>query len=73
MVLDEKYFRQLKAFNGDVSEYRGWLFDLIMVLNQIDSAVAEEINKVLKECGSDGQNWDCHGRMDQALWEKYRL
>ena len=73
MVLDEKYFRRLKAFNGDVSEYRGWLFDLITVLNQIDSAVAEEIKKVLKGCEYDGQNWDHHGRMDQALWEKYRL
>ena len=28
VVLDEKYFRRIEKFDGDVNKFRGWLFDL---------------------------------------------
>ena len=46
------------------------MFDLVMVLNQIDPGLANEVNKVL-ETGSDGEKWDHKGRMDDDIWEKY--
>ena len=51
--------------------YRGWLFDLIMVLNQLDSSLSEEINKVLETCGNEGERWDHVGNMGLDIWEKY--
>ena len=71
VILEEKYFRRLEKFNGDTAAYRGWLFDLVMVLNQIDSELAKEVNKVIAECGQLGEKWDHSGRMDDGIWEKY--
>ena len=52
VLLDEKYFRRLNKFTGEANAYRSWLFDLVMVLNQIDSELADQVNKVVAECGS---------------------
>ena len=28
VILEEKYFRRVVAFEGDFAKFRGWLFDL---------------------------------------------
>ena len=61
VLLDEKYFRRLDKFSGDASAYRGWIFDLVMVLNQIDPDLAKEVNKVIGECGNEGKNGTTKG------------
>ena len=71
VALDEKHFRRLDKFSGEAALYRGWLFDLVMALNQIDPDLAKEVNKVVSECGSEGEKWEHFGRMDEEIWQKY--
>ena len=71
VMLDEKYFRRLDKFNGDIELHRGWSFDPVMALNQLDSSLSKEINKVLGACGNEGEKWDHEGRMDPDIWERY--
>ena len=71
VILDEKYFRRLENFNGDITACRRWLFDLLTALNQIDSDLAKEINKVVNGRGMDGWKWEHEGRKDMGVWKKY--
>ena len=43
----------------------------MMVLNQIDSGLAKEVNKVIVGCGSEGDKWEHEGKMDPDIWERY--
>ena len=70
-MLDEKYSRRPKVFKGELSEYRSWLFDLLMVVKQIDSNLAEAIKIVLRDRGLEGERWNHAGRVDGELWVKY--
>ena len=56
VILDAKYIRRLEKFSGDSAKYRGWVFDLVMVLNQIDPSLANEVNRVMETCGNEGEN-----------------
>ena len=56
VVLDEKYFRRVDKFTGEASMYRGWLFDLVMTLNQIDTELSDQVNKVVAEILLQGIN-----------------
>ena len=33
---DEKYFRRIDKFEGDVMKYKGWRFDLLVAIDGID-------------------------------------
>ena len=48
-VLDERLFRRVPVFNGDLSRCRGWLFDLLVALGTADRAFANEIRRFMKE------------------------
>ena len=62
---------ELEKFLGESAKYRGWVFDLVMVLNQIDPSLANELKKVMETCGNEEEKWDHKGRMDNDIWEKY--
>ncbi len=32
VTLDEKYFRRVNAFEGEIGKFRGWLFDLTVAI-----------------------------------------
>ena len=51
MTLDEKYFRRVDKFDGDRSKFRGWLFDLIEAINQINPELGGRFGlySILKE------------------------
>ena len=34
LTLDERLFRRVVVFSGDLSKYRGWLFDLLVAIRQ---------------------------------------
>ena len=48
VTLEEKYFRRVPAFDGDFAKFRGWLFDLNVVIGQIDKDLAVELERLVK-------------------------
>ena len=58
LVLDEKYFRRMKSFNGEgvnavgiESNFPAWVFDLITCLSQADKGLGSVIKKMLSDVG----------------------
>eukprot|EP00973_Karenia_brevis_P062586 8701877-Karenia_brevis.AAC.1 len=45
--LEEKYFRRIDKFNGEVNQFRTWMFKIKVSLGQVDNRLAEEVNKIL--------------------------
>eukprot|EP00973_Karenia_brevis_P086418 11983067-Karenia_brevis.AAC.1 len=45
--LEEKYFRRIDKFSGEVNQFRTWMFNLKVSLGQVDNRLAEEVNKIL--------------------------
>ena len=48
-ALDEKYFRRMDKFKGDVGKFGSWLFDHEVALGSIDSDLGIAINSLLRE------------------------
>ena len=48
-VLDERLFRRVQVFNGDLSKFRGWLFDLLVAIGTADRGLANELRRFMKE------------------------
>ena len=71
VILDEKYFRRVDKFDGDLSKFRGWLFDLLVSIGQVDSELAKEL-KVLLSRGLD-ESWDPERDvgLSMLIYEKY--
>eukprot|EP00973_Karenia_brevis_P044865 6214090-Karenia_brevis.AAC.1 len=42
VVLDEKHFKRMDKFTGEVSQFRMWMFNLGAVLGQVDGDLVEE-------------------------------
>ena len=72
VILDEKYFRRMEKFGGDASVFRGWLFDLLVAIGQIDSILQRELKDMLK-LEFEEKNWDpvIDGNVDDELHGKY--
>ena len=49
VVLDEKYFRRIDKFDGDVAKYRGWIFELEVILGQVDDKLGMFVRKLLSK------------------------
>eukprot|EP00973_Karenia_brevis_P082649 11456356-Karenia_brevis.AAC.1 len=47
VVLDEKHFRRMDKFTGEVSQFRMWMLNLGVVLGQVDGDLAEEVRKIM--------------------------
>ena len=47
VVLDEKYFRRIDKFEGDFGKFRGWLFDLLVAVGQVDDRLGKEIKNII--------------------------
>ena len=56
VALDEKYFRRIDQFEGDVMKYKGWRFDVLVAIGQIDRKLAEELGLLVKNGLID--KWD---------------
>ena len=71
VMLDEKYFRRVDKFDGDLSKFRGWLFDFLVAIGQVDHYLVIEIKKLLAR-GLD-EKWDPEAdvMMDKELHQKY--
>eukprot|EP00973_Karenia_brevis_P002143 290348-Karenia_brevis.AAC.1 len=42
VILDEKYFRRMEKFSGDMGSYRMWMFNITVALGQIDGKLSDE-------------------------------
>ena len=52
VVLDEKYFRRIKQFEGDSKlPLRTWLFDFLVAIGQLDDNLSAEFKKSVSERG----------------------
>ena len=49
MYLDEKYFRRIEKFDGDLSKYKGWIFDFGVILSQVDVELGKAVKALFKE------------------------
>jgi hypothetical protein len=71
VILDEKYFRRVDKFDGDVTKFRGWMFDLMVAIGQVDNELAKEVKGILAR-GLD-EKWNPETDADIQVWtyEKY--
>ena len=51
--LEEKYFRRVDKFEGDVKIFRGWRFDLLMAIGQVDQPLCSEIKSMISPVEAD--------------------
>ena len=61
--LDEKYFRRIERFDGDPNHYRGWIFELVVALGQVDGELQQEVEKLVLG------NEDVVGKVPMGMWE----
>ena len=72
VVLDEKYFRRVDKFDGDLSKFRGWLFDLLVAIGQIDRDLAVELKTMLKRDLDDKWDPELDADVDLQIFENTR-
>jgi len=48
VVLEGRYFRRVTAFERDLGNCCGWLFDLNVVIGWVDKELAGELERLLK-------------------------
>ena len=41
----QEAFRRIKKVDGDVSKLRGWMFDVVAVVRQMDSRLSKELTR----------------------------
>ena len=46
VLLDENYFRRVEKYAVDVAKFRGWSFDFLVAVGQIDGALADDLRKI---------------------------
>ena len=72
VVLEEKYFRRMDKFEGDMAKFRGWVFDLGVAIGGVD----EKLSKTLERLGryEDKDKWEPEqeGQAFQEIHEKYK-
>ena len=47
VVLDEKYFRRVDKFDGDLDKYRSWVFEVVVALAQVDGDLSKMVEKLV--------------------------
>ena len=75
VALDEKYFRRIEKFDGDVNKFRGWMFDLLVALGTIDKDLSRELKSLLtRDLGNvTPERWESLNDLDlnQGIYDKY--
>ena len=72
VVLEEKYFRRVIAFEGDFAKFRGWLFDLNVAIGQVDKELAGELERLLKTPDQDKWKPEEDRFLKEDLYDKYK-
>ena len=69
VVLEEKYFRRVEKFDGEPTKFRGWIFNLLVSIGQVDEQLGKELKLVFSK-GHD-ENWD--PELDVELKRTYTI
>ena len=72
MMSEEKYSRRLEKFEGDVTKFRGWMFDMGVAIGFVDKGLSEEFHILAKYEDGDRWNPDNDGRLSRDIYEKYQ-
>ena len=72
VVLEEKYFRRVTAFEGDFAKFRGWLFDLSVAIGQVDKELAGELERLVKTSDQDKWRPEEDRFLRRDLYDKYK-
>jgi hypothetical protein len=70
-ALDEKHFRRMDKFEGDVGKFRSWIFDLEVALGSIDSELGKVVKALLRENIPDPSEANMDQNLDQDTQDKY--
>ena len=49
VILDQKYFQRVDKFEGNPAKFKSWIFDLLTSIGSIDSDLAKDLRKLLKD------------------------
>ena len=63
MALDEKYFRRVDKFDGDLDKYRPWIFEVVVALAQVDGELSRMVEKLVM--GKE----DLVGKVSVEAWD----
>ena len=69
VYLDEKYFRRVDKFDGDVSRFRGWMFDLMVAIGQVDNKLSDCLMRMLARKQQDKYNPMTDFELDKELYK----
>ena len=72
VILEEKYFRRVAAFEGDFAKFRGWLFDLNVAIGQVDKDLAGELERLVKIPEQDKWKPEEDRSLRRDLYDKYK-
>ena len=77
VVLDEKYFRRMEKFEGDSSKFRGWLFDLLVAIGQVDKDLVSLLRDVMEEDyirEVSPEDWkpEMDSKLDLRIYSKFK-
>ena len=77
-ILEEKYFRRVPQFSGDVSKFRSWFFDLVVCVGTVDAELGEELKTFIPRWDKDSKGesptkWDPSTDLglNRTLYDKY--
>ena len=70
--LEEKYFRRVQAFEGEFAKFRGWLFDLNVVIGQVDKDLAGELERLVKTTDQDKWKPEEDRFLNRDLYRRYK-
>ena len=71
VVLDEKFFRRMDKFDGDLGKFRAWIFDLEVALGSIDSELGKTVRALLREHIPDPSEANMDQALDQETQDTY--
>ena len=74
--LDEKYFRRVDKFDGDPSKYRGWIFELVVALGQVDGDLQKVVERLVmgkEDVVGKGsvEMWRTEDHMEKEMYQRY--
>eukprot|EP00973_Karenia_brevis_P021131 2905973-Karenia_brevis.AAC.1 len=67
VTLEEKYFRRMSKFGGEMSQFRMWMFNLGVALGTVDRKLAEEIKKLIKRDDYKKLPEDWNPKVDRGI------
>eukprot|EP00973_Karenia_brevis_P069904 9719520-Karenia_brevis.AAC.1 len=73
--LEEKYFRRIEKFDGNIKELRGWMFNIEVALGQVDKELSNLVREIIRRDDIQRFPDSCNPRedhlIDRVIYDKY--